>query len=45
MEVAFSTTFKKAFRKKNKGSDIEIQFWDKLALFIEDPFDARFKNL
>ncbi len=44
MEVAFSTTFKKAFRKKAKEPDIEIRFWEKLEIFIEDPFDSRLKT-
>ncbi len=39
MEVAFADSFKKAYRKRIKGkSVIENQYWQKLELFIADPF-------
>lgn len=39
MEVSFSSGFKRAFKKKVKGNqDLETRFWQKLELFIADPF-------
>ena len=44
MEVSFSGTFKKAFIKRVRGTPLEKYFWDKLNLFIADPFDPRLKT-
>jgi len=44
MEVSFSDSFKKAFHKRIKASDIEQEFWKKLELFINDPFDPKLKT-
>jgi addiction module RelE/StbE family toxin len=43
MEVSFSTTFKKAFNKRIKGSVSEIEFWNRLEIFISDPFNTKLK--
>lgn len=44
MEVSLSTSFKKAFRKNVKGSEIEPEFWLKLEEFINDPFDPKLRT-
>ncbi|WP_254563643.1 type II toxin-antitoxin system YafQ family toxin [Oscillatoria sp. HE19RPO] len=45
MEVSFSSAFKRAFKKKIKGSpDLEARFWQKLELFIIDPFEPSLKT-
>lgn len=45
MEIAFSSSFKKAFKKKIKGrKEIEELFWTATALFLEDPFNASLKT-
>lgn len=45
IEVAFSSTFKKSFKKLIKGSfKLESQFFEKLEIFIENPYDTRLKT-
>ncbi|TCD04199.1 type II toxin-antitoxin system mRNA interferase toxin, RelE/StbE family [Pedobacter frigidisoli] len=44
MEVAFSDSFKKAFKERIQNKSAEIVFWDKLNLFIEDPFSSKLKT-
>ena len=44
MEVSFSDSFKKVFKKKVKSTEIETEFWIRLELFVNDPFDARLKT-
>jgi addiction module RelE/StbE family toxin len=44
MEVSFSESFKKVFKKRVKNSDIEIEFWSRLELFINDPFNPKLKT-
>ena len=44
MEVSFSDSFKKVFKKRVKSSEIETEFWIRLELFVDDPFDARLKT-
>jgi mRNA-degrading endonuclease YafQ of YafQ-DinJ toxin-antitoxin module len=44
MEVAFSDSFKKAFKKRIKSTDIETEFWIHLELFILDPFNTKLKT-
>ena len=44
MDVAFSTSFKKSFKKRIKSSDLEPLFWEQLRLFIENPFDINLKT-
>ena len=44
MEVSFSTSFDKAFKKRIKGTEIENEFWIRLDLFINDPFDIILKT-
>ncbi len=44
MEVSFSSSFKKAFKKKIKSSDLETDFWLRIELFIKDPFEIKLKT-
>jgi mRNA-degrading endonuclease YafQ of YafQ-DinJ toxin-antitoxin module len=45
MQVAFSSSFKRAFKKKVKGrKEIEELFWEAAALFIQDPFHSSLKT-
>lgn len=45
MEVSFSSSFKRAFKKRIKGySDLEARFWQKLEQFTIDPFDPTLKT-
>ncbi len=45
MEVSFSNSFKKYFRKKIKGTPIEDIFWKKTEFFITDPYHLQLKTL
>lgn len=44
MEVSFSDSFKKVFKRKVKSTDLEAEFWIRIELFINDPFDTRLKT-
>ena len=45
MEVSFSSTFKRSFKKRIKvSSDLETRFWQKLEQFIVNPFDPSLKT-
>ena len=45
MEISFSSSFKRAFKKKVKGrQEIEDFFWEAAALFIQDPFHSSLKT-
>jgi addiction module RelE/StbE family toxin len=45
MEIAFSSTFNRSFKKKIKGrKEIEDLFWEAAALFIQDPFHSSLKT-
>jgi len=44
MEVSFSDSFKKAFRKRTKNPILEQEFWNKLELFIDSPFNPKLKT-
>jgi len=44
MDIAFSESFKKTFSKKIKSSVIEELFWQRVDLFINDPFDPKLKT-
>jgi mRNA-degrading endonuclease YafQ of YafQ-DinJ toxin-antitoxin module len=44
-EIAFSASFKRAFKKKIQGnSRLEAHFWEKLAIFQDNSFDSRLKT-
>ena len=44
MDVSFSNSFKRAFRKRIKGTGYEVLFWEILDLFIKNPFDERLRT-
>lgn len=44
MEVSFSGSFRKVFKKKIKSTEIETEFWARLELFVNDPFDAKLRT-
>lgn len=45
MEVAFSSSFKKNYRKRIKDDkEIDPLFWTCLELFIEDPNNPRLRT-
>jgi addiction module RelE/StbE family toxin len=44
MEVSFSNSFKKEFKKRIKSTNAEKEFWNKLEIFISDPFDPRLRT-
>lgn len=44
MEVSFSDSFKKVFKKRIKSTENESEFWIRLEWFINDPFDSRLKT-
>ncbi len=45
MEVSFSLTFKRAFKKRIKGNTtLEARFWQRLNQFTIDPFDPSLKT-
>jgi addiction module RelE/StbE family toxin len=45
IEVSFSASFKKSFKKKIKNdSNFENKFWEKLNIFLNDPFERSLKT-
>lgn len=45
MEVSFSSSFKRAFKKRIKSNvDLEARFWQKLEQFTIDPFEPSLKT-
>jgi addiction module RelE/StbE family toxin len=45
VEVGFSSSFKRAFKKRIKGNaDLETKFWQKLEQLTVDPFDPSLKT-
>lgn len=44
MEVAFSESFKKAFKKRVKLTEFEPEFWIRLELFTREPFAPQLKT-
>ncbi|QSJ17648.1 type II toxin-antitoxin system YafQ family toxin [Nostoc sp. UHCC 0702] len=45
LEVSFSSSFRRAFKKRIKGNvDLEARFWQKLEQFIVNPFDQSLKT-
>ena len=44
-EIAFSSSFKRAFKKKVAGNaNVETRFWERLGAFKEDPFDPKLRT-
>ena len=45
IEIAFSSSFKRAFKKKVAGNkNLETQFWERVELFKSNPFDPKLKT-
>jgi mRNA-degrading endonuclease YafQ of YafQ-DinJ toxin-antitoxin module len=45
VEVSFSTSFRRAFKKRIKGNvDLEARFWQKVEQFVINPFDQSLKT-
>ncbi|HEY9851682.1 MAG TPA: type II toxin-antitoxin system YafQ family toxin [Leptolyngbyaceae cyanobacterium] len=45
MQVSFSSSFKRAFKKRIKGNiDLEEKFWQKLEQFTVDPYEPSLKT-
>lgn len=45
MEIAFSSSFKRAFKKKIKArKEMEKLFWETLSVFIQDPSHSSLKT-
>ena len=45
MQIEFSTGFKKAYKKRVLVSEtLDKRFWEKLAIFQNDPFDRSLKT-
>jgi len=44
-DVAFSSSFKRAFKRKIKGNAVlEARFWERLEIFQNNPFDQRLRT-
>lgn len=43
IEVAFSSSFKKAFKRISRNKALEKKFWSRLEVFMEDPSGVRLK--
>ncbi len=45
IEIAFTSTFKRAYKKKVKERpEIESIYWEKVSIFIQNPFDNKLKT-
>ena len=45
IKITFSSSFKRAFKKKIKGKqNIENKFWEKVDVFLKNPFDAQLRT-
>ncbi len=44
MEIAFSDSFKKSFKKRIKSTAFESDFWLKVEKFIENPFESSLRT-
>jgi addiction module RelE/StbE family toxin len=44
MEVSFSDSFKRVYKKRIKSTEVEVLFWDRLEIFINDPFDPKLRT-
>jgi addiction module RelE/StbE family toxin len=45
IEVAFSSSFKRAFKRRIKGNEgLETRFWARLQTFQNDPFDQTLRT-
>ncbi|GAB6274804.1 MAG: hypothetical protein STSR0004_16690 [Peptococcaceae bacterium] len=45
IEIGFSSSFKKAFRKRmRKNKELEARFWERLERFTKNPFHPRLRT-
>ena len=44
MEVSFSSSFKKTFKKLIKSTELEPNFWLRIDLFVTDPYNQKLKT-
>ncbi|MBD1925029.1 type II toxin-antitoxin system YafQ family toxin [Trichocoleus sp. FACHB-90] len=45
VEITFSSSFRRAFKKRIKGNlDLEARFWQKVEQFTIDPFEQSLKT-
>jgi len=45
IEIAFSSSFKRAFKKRiQSNTSLEAHFWERTAIFQKDPFDPRLRT-
>ncbi|MFH1562421.1 MAG: type II toxin-antitoxin system mRNA interferase toxin, RelE/StbE family [Nitrospirota bacterium] len=44
MKVGFSSSFKRAFKKKVLNKGIEPKFWNKLETFVKNPYDSSLRT-
>jgi mRNA-degrading endonuclease YafQ of YafQ-DinJ toxin-antitoxin module len=45
IEIAFSSSFKRAFRKRVQGkASLEARFWERVTIFQNNPFDPKLKT-
>jgi proteic killer suppression protein len=45
IEITFSPTFQRAFRKRIKGNtDLQARFWQKIEQFQQDPFQPTLRT-
>jgi mRNA-degrading endonuclease YafQ of YafQ-DinJ toxin-antitoxin module len=44
VEVSFSSSFRKAFKKRIKSTESERDFWFRLDLFIIEPYNLKLKT-
>lgn len=44
MDVSFSKSFKKAFEKRIRTTEMKVEFWIRVELFIKDPFDPKLRT-
>ncbi len=44
VEISFSSSFKKAFKKVSRNKSSEKRFWQRTDLFIQDPFHPHLKT-
>ena len=45
IEIAFSSSFKRAFKKSVAGNvSLETRFWERMELFRNNPFDPKLRT-
>jgi len=45
IEISFSTSFRKAFKRKVRGNPtLEERFWERVEIFENNPFDPRLRT-